>query len=84
MRKPMAKYRHKPLEVEAVQISYDNYHALGLKSFKGKLYLKNKGVDFGDYIVWTGKRIKQVCKKRVFEATYEPITDIYTTLNGSR
>lgn len=84
----MAKYRHKPIEVEAVQFRRDvlpwpkgivkhphgDYWALNTGGYSGR----QCAVHDGDWIiehenVREGDAERHVCERGVFEATYEPV-----------
>ena len=78
----IARYRKKPVEVEAVQWTGENWQEIkdfagSDVSFDGRLYVftleGTLKVDIGDYIIKGVKGEFYPCKPDVFEKTYEPV-----------
>lgn len=62
----MAKYRKKPVIIEAYQTDKE----IDIKTLEGTMH-----ADVGDYIITGVKGEKYPCKPDIFEATYEKIDD---------
>lgn len=78
----IARYRKKPVEIEAVQWTGENWQEIkdfagSDVSFDGRLYVftleGTLKVDIGDYIIKGVKGEFYPCKPDVFERTYEPV-----------
>lgn len=78
------KYRKKPVEIEAIQYTEDNYdeiyNFLGKKNegFMGKWFIietleGNMTCTIGDYVIKGVKGEFYPCKPGIFELTYEKI-----------
>lgn len=62
----MAKYRKKPVIIEAYQTDKE----IDIKTLEGIMH-----ADVGDYIITGVKGEKYPCKPDIFEATYEKVDD---------
>lgn len=78
----IARYRKKPVEVEAVQWTGENWQEIkdfagSDVAFDGRLYVftleGTLKADIGDYIIKGVKGEFYPCKPDVFEKTYEPV-----------
>lgn len=62
----MAKYRKKPVIIEAYQTDKE----MDIETLEGIMH-----ADVGDYIITGVKGEKYPCKPDIFEATYEKVAD---------
>lgn len=73
----MAKYKHKPVVIEAYQTDKE----IDIETLEGTMH-----ASIGDYII-TGVNGEQYpCKPDIFEKTYEPVRafDAHKTVVGAR